>query len=192
MSLAQTQIYTGEADSVSLEPECDLIERAKHDRQAFGVLYERYRPMLLDHVYRRTGDVHATEDVVADVFMIVMRTLPRYRCRGVPLRFWMLRIATNVVKRWARRERRRAAAALDADHLADIAAPSTPGDMRDGRFTKALLTLPPRYQAVLSLYHLDGLSVKETAAVIGCREGTVRSRLTRARDALRVKLNGRR
>ena len=192
MSLAQTQIYAGEVNAVSPEPEGELIERAKSDRQAFGVLYQRYRPMLLDHVYRRIGDVQATEDVVADVFMIVMRTLPRYRCRGVPLRFWMLRIATNVVNRWARRERRRAAAALDADPLVDIAAPSTSGEKRYVRSMKALLALPSRYQAVLSLYHLDGLSVKETAAVLGCREGTVRSRLTRARDALRVKLNGRR
>ena len=192
MSLAHTQICTGKTNTVSPEPESELIERAKRDRQAFGVLYERYRPMLLDHVYRRTGDIHATEDLVADVFMIVMRSLPRYRCRGVPLRFWMLRIATNAVNRWARRKQRRATAALDADQLADIAAPSTPGELRDERFTTALLALPPRYQTVLSLYHLDGLSVKETASVLGCREGTVRSRLTRARDALRVKLNGRR
>ncbi len=63
----------------------------------------------------------------------------------------------------------------------------------DGEFLAcAMLSLPPRYQTVLSLYRLEGLSVKETAAVIGCREGTVRSRLTRARNALRAKLNGRR
>ncbi len=192
MSLAHSQPYTGGAQTASPEPESELIERAKRDPQAFGVLYERYHPMLLDHVYRRTGDVHATEDLVADVFVIVMRSLPGYRYRGVPLRFWILRIATNAVNRWARRKRRGAVATLDAEQLADVAEPPAAGEVRDGRFGQALLTLPPRYQAVLSLYHLEGLSVKETAAVLRCREGTVRSRLTRARQALREKLNGRR
>ena len=52
--------------------------------------------------------------------------------------------------------------------------------------------LPPKYQAVLSLHYLEGLAVKEVAAVLGCRMGTVKSRLSRGRQALRERLNGRR
>ncbi len=192
MTLAHVPAYKGAAQTASLERERDLIECAKRDPKDLGVLYQRYCPMLLNYVFRRTGDVHATEDLVADVFVIVMRSLPGYRYRGIPLRSWLLRIATNTVNRWARRQRRYAYAALDADQVADTNGRSTPGEARDEHLQRVLLTLPPRYQAVLSLYHMEGLSVGETAAIVGCREGTVRSRLARARDALRKQLNGRR
>jgi len=191
MSVACVQAGMGEAEAISSDLEHELIERAKHDPEAFGVLYQRYLPVLSNYVFRRTGDVHTTEDLVADVFLIVMRTLPGYRYRGVPLRFWLLRIATNVVNRWARRQRRRTAVPLNDDLCGETVSPT--GDGIDGEHVmRALLSLPPRYQAVLSLHHLEGLSVPETAAVIGCREGTVRSRLARARDALRKALNERR
>ena len=192
MGLAQAQMYLGEAEAVSLVPEDDLIERAKRDPDAFGVLYQRHYRMLANYVYRRTGDMHATEDLVADAFLIVMRSLPGYRCRGVPLRFWLLRIATNVVNRWARQQRRRKTLPLEAEEIAGRTVSSTYEGADSEHVQRALLSLPPRYQAVLSLYHVEGLSVKETAAVMGCREGTVRSRLARARDALRRQLSERR
>ena len=192
MSLAQVHASVAGAATASLEPERDLIKRAKRDPKAFGVLYQQHYPMLVDYVFRRTGDIHATEDLVSDVFLIVIRSLSGYRARGVPLRFWLLRIATNVVNRWARRRRRRMFVSLEPGQLADRTVSSTRGQADGEHVQRAMLSLPPRYQAVLSLYHLEGLSVKETAAVLGCREGTVRSRLTRAREALREKLNRRR
>ena len=51
--------------------------------------------------------------------------------------------------------------------------------------TEALLTLPPRRQSVLVLHHVQELGVREIAAILGCREGTVKSRLARARAAFR-------
>ncbi len=174
--------------------ERELIERAKRDRDAFALLYRRHYRGLAAYVYRRTGDLHTTDDLVADVFLTALRTLPRYRYRGIPLRFWLLRIATNAVNRWARRQRRGAIASLDADQMEDIRTGRGlhDGDHDQDRAQRALLTLSPKHQAVLSLHYLEGLAVREVAGVLGCREGTVKSRLARARDALRAKLNGRR
>ena len=191
MSLAQVQAYVGE-QAVPLKCEGELIERAKVDPEAFARLYRKHRPVLLDHVYRRTGDVHVTEDLVADVFLEALRSLPGYRYRGVPLRFWLLRIATHAVNRWGRRHRRKRFALLQAERLCERTVSSTIGEADGEHVRRALLELPPRYQAVLALYYFEGLSVKETATVIGCREGTVRSRLARAREALRRTLIGRR
>jgi RNA polymerase sigma-70 factor (ECF subfamily) len=53
----------------------------------------------------------------------------------------------------------------------------------------ALLALAPKHQAVLALHYLEGLAIKDVAAILGCRVGTVKSRLARARDALRARLN---
>ncbi len=194
MSLVQAQGCLAEADWTSVEHERDLIERAKRDRQAFAELYRQHYRALSNYVFRRTGDAHATEDLVADVFLIVLRTLPRYRYRGVPLRFWLLRIATNAVNRWVRRRARRDTEVLDTDGLPDPKAnpAGADGQIDQERARIALLSLKPKHQAVLSLHYLEGLAVKEVSAVIGCRVGTVKSRLARARDALRQKLESRR
>ncbi|MBN2564039.1 MAG: RNA polymerase sigma factor [Phycisphaerae bacterium] len=191
MSLVQLQVGMSKAGWSPAENEAVLVERAKRDREAFTILYRRHYRLLSDYVFRRTGDVHATEDLVSDVFLTALRTLPRYRCRGVPVRFWLLRIATNAVNRWARRRRHRAAATLQTGQLEDIAAPapSTTGGIDHQRARRALLSLSPKHQAVLSLRYFEDLAVKEVAAVIGCRVGTVKSRLARARDALREELN---
>ena len=194
MSTVQLPLTACQAERAPVNEEADLVERAKRDRQAFAALYGRYYPMLSDYVFRRTGHVHATEDLVSEVFLVVLRTLPRYRYRGVPVRFWMFRIATNAVNRWARRERRHAAMSLSAEQLPDAGSPrrSTDGEVDPERARRALLSLSPKHQAVLSLHYFEGLAVKEVAAVIGCRVGTVKSRLARGRDALRQELNGRR
>jgi RNA polymerase sigma factor (sigma-70 family) len=190
----QLQVDLSTAESATRDDEASLVERAKHDREAFALLYRRHFRPLADYVYRRTGDPHATEDIVSDVFLTAWRTLPRYRYRGVPLRFWLLRLATNAANRWARRRRRHAAATLEADQLADpgSVASSTDGQIDVQRARRFLLSLSPKHQAVLSLHYLEGLSVEQVAAVIGCRAGTVKSRLARARDALREKLTRRR
>jgi RNA polymerase sigma-70 factor, ECF subfamily len=190
--MSQVQLsMTATVDWAAVDDDRDLVERAKYDRQAFALLYRRYYRTLANYVYRRTSDVHATEDLVSDVFLTALRTLPRYRYRGVPVRFWLLRIATNVVNRWARRQRRRAAAALPLERLesADASAPSAPDTIDAERAHRAMLSIAPKYQAVLSLHYFEGLPVKEVALVIGCREGTVKSRLARARDALRERLD---
>jgi len=182
------------ADRSCEADESVLVERAKQDRQEFAALYRRHYHGVATHIYRRVGDLHTAEDLVSEVFLIALRTLPRYRYRGVPLRFWLLRIATNVVNRWARRRRRGAIASLQADGL-EHAAPASDvgsGGIDRERAQAALLALPPKFQTVLSLHYFEGLAVSEVAAVIGCRVGTVKSRLSRARDALRDKLNQRR
>ena len=189
--MSQMEIY---ADVVSADwPHADdegaLIARARTDRDAFSTLYRRHYRSLMDHVYRRTGDVHATEDIVADVFLTALRMLPRYRYRGVPVRFWLLRIATNGVNHWARRRRRSPTCPLGSYEPLDL---ETPPDQNASaelqRARKALLSLPPKYQTVLALRYFESLSVAEIATVIGCRVGTVKSRLARAREALRVQL----
>lgn len=181
-------------DWSSSDDERDLINRAKRDRDAFAELYRRHSHGVAAHIYRRTGDPHATEDLVADVFLAALRALPRYRYRGVPLRFWLLRIATNAVNRWVRRRRRGATADLHVaeDVNVDAGSSMTDGEVDAEHALRALLRLAPKYQAVLSLHYLEGLSVREVAAVVGCRAGTVKSRLARARDALRARLTERR
>ncbi len=190
MSVAHWHVVVPDTDGADVACERDLVERAKCDREAFAMLYRRHYRMLTGYVYRRLGDVHATEDLVAEVFLSALRALPRYRYRGVPLRFWLLRIATHAVNRSARRNRRMCVEHAELERVPQTAheGSSTPDDADRERARRALLSLSPKHQAVLALHHLEGLCVADVAAILGCRVGTVKSRLARARDALREKL----
>ena len=132
-----------------------------------------------------------TEDLVADVFVAALRNLPRYRDRGLPFKAWLYRIATNCLNRWARRERKRTRKPLDPE-LADRRGPPIDAGLTRAGARRALLSLAPKHQAVLALHYLEGMPLQEVALAVGCRVGTVKSRLARGRQALRRHLQMRR
>ena len=173
------------------DAEGELIERAKGDPEAFGVLYRRHYRPVVGYLYRRVGDEHTAEDLAAEVFLSAMRALPRYRVTGVPFRAWLLRIATNAANRWAKRERSRSV--RHARVVKRDAEPAgAPHDPAHSGALDALLALSVRHQEVLTLHHVEGLSVDEVSAVLGCRPGTVKSRLSRGREELKYELIRRR
>ncbi|MFN0059808.1 MAG: RNA polymerase sigma factor [Planctomycetota bacterium] len=182
----------------SLPSECasddDLVARAAHDRSAFAELYQRHYRAIGSYLFRRTGDHHATEELLSDVFFAALRGLRRYRARGLSLRAWLYRIATNEANRWARRRRRRRRLYSLEDVVVEVpdrgdASPTATGGF--ARLHSALWSLPVRHQAVVALFYLEELSVEEIAQVLATRVGTVKSRLARARETLREKLRGR-
>ena len=141
----ELQICATVPDPAELDGERELVERAKRDSQAFALLYRRYYPAIVGYVYRRVGDRHTAEDLVAEVFLTALRYLPRYRYRGVPVRAWFYRIATNEVNRWARKQGRsplRNPSWADESVLADAAAQRDPDtDGRVERARQALLSV---------------------------------------------------
>ena len=88
------------------QAEARLIERAKTDPAAYGVLYRLHYGAIAQYLFRRTGDYHAAEDLACETFMAAYRSMPRYQSRGIDFRSWLYRIATNNANRWARRQRR--------------------------------------------------------------------------------------
>ncbi len=171
--------------------ERELVAQAKRDPKAFAVLYRIHYDAIAGYVLRRVGNVHSAEDLVAEVFLSAMRSLPRYRHRGVPIRAWFYRIATHSVNRWSRGRRRRGFLALpeSLEATASVAARSTDDGFDPVAARAAMLKLSPKFQTVLALHYLEGLALAEVATVTGWRLGTVKSRLSRARVALRETLS---
>jgi len=160
---------------------------------AFVVLYREHYAALAAYLYRRTGCRHATEDLLAEVFLAAYRGLPRYRDRGRPILFWLYGIATRLVGRWLRG--RRSEEPLAA--AAEVPAPDEPvrevAAAEEAARARALLArLPRRFQDVLALHYLEDLRVEEIAQALALRPGTVKSRLSRGRARLRRLLEGRR
>ena len=170
------------------DPDVRLALLARDDPSAFSPIYRRHYTTIVGYLYRRLGDSHVAEDLAADTFIAALNGLHRYRPTGAPFRAWLLRIATNLANNHVRTTARRRCGLRSIerwqrDHADDLAEHEVA--------RSALLDLSPNHQAVLSLHHVEGLSVEETAAVLGCRPGTVKSRLSRARDALRQALKER-
>ena len=195
--MTELPISASKQDWLCDESDRTLVARARRDATAFAEIYRRNCHAITGYILRRIGDRHATDDLVAEVFLTAMRALPRYRYRGIPLRAWLYRIATNTVNRWATRNTWRNKVSLGLDHHTDESlSATTPSGEEDAanvdRARRAMLMLSPKLQSVLALHYLEDLSVEEVAAVLGCRVGTVKSRLSRARDALRERLLERR
>lgn len=189
-SVSVVQAADSFADSQAVvadrEFEREFVRRAKGgDRAALSSLYDLHAPAVLRYLVRRTGSEHTAEDITADVFTALVQNVRGYEDRGLPIRAWLFRVATHRVNRWARRQRLRTFVGLPAD--VQQGSESTSGGSGDG-VLRHLLSLPPDFQSVLSLYYLEGLGVAEVARILGAAEGTVRSRLSRARDALRKRL----
>jgi RNA polymerase sigma-70 factor (ECF subfamily) len=189
-----------EADSAAaagLEPcgdENELVERAKTQPQAFGLLYERYYGRMLSYIYRRTLDVGLAESLTSNTFFNALRGLPGYDHRG-KFGAWLYRIAGNEIRlnwraersrresdcRWREEFGRLRFAANQA-----IAAEDVEEKMRQfARLHDALRCLPERYQTVLALRYFEGLSCDEVADVVGKKLGTVKSLIHRGLERLK-------
>ena len=165
-----------------------LVEQAREYPSAFVSLYELHYDAIARHLYRRTGRREATEDLISDTFLLALRHLSRYKDRGMSFRSWLYRIATNEANNWSRRQKRNHRIIEDVSEIVDERSEGDRDTLELDRARRVMRRLAPRFQAVLALYHLEGMSVAEVATVLDCRRGTVKSRLARGRKALRVEL----
>lgn len=146
------------------------------------------------------GDYEEARDLSQDVFLQVFRTIDRFRGQSA-LRTWIYRIAVNQARnrhRWWRRRRRADQVSIE-EHVqqhGELPAPDGAGDpvralgSREtaARVWGALDALPFDQRTAIILREIDGMSYEEIAFSLGVAIGTVKSRLTRAREALRGRL----
>jgi RNA polymerase sigma-70 factor (ECF subfamily) len=155
------------------DADLDLIDRASRgDPDAFDVLIADRVGSAFRLAKAIVGDTHEAEDVVEEAFVSAWRNLPRLR-EAQRFDAWFDRILLNA----ARRTRQRGSAASVALETGDGGSANDPVQGAIGR-------LPVDQRAVLAMYHLEGLSVEEVAAVLGTSVGTAGSRLRDARNAL--------
>jgi len=184
--------------------EAPLVERARRgDREAFDLLVGRHLQHVFAVVWRILRHREDTEDVVQEVFLAAFQALPRYRGDS-RLSTWLHRIAvTRALNHLDRKEEKMrralrnvedAALRLDSgtDGPADWVLRGTPSplealeaDELGRRLAACLSRLPGAWRLVLTLRDVDARSYEEIARLAGLALGTVRSRLSRARMALR-------
>jgi RNA polymerase sigma-70 factor, ECF subfamily len=180
--------------------ERSLVELCrKGDAEAFCRLVGLHEGMVYNLALRLLGNPEDAKDLSQDVFLQVYRTLNRFEGRS-SLKTWIYRIVVNQSRnrqRWWRRRRRDRACGLEDVTAADELKMTRGKDEKSAfdeisrgegarRMQRALGALSFDHRAILLLREVEELSCEEIATALSVPEGTVKSRLSRAREALRL------
>jgi RNA polymerase sigma factor (sigma-70 family) len=170
------------------------VERARRgDAAAYEALVRAHQDIAFRTACLFAGSAADAEEAAQDAFVKAWRALPRFRA-GAPFRPWLLAIVGNEARNRRRAAGRRAGLAARAatERAWGDAAPSPEAALLAGgerrELLAALQALDERDRAVIACRHLLDLSEAETAEVLGCRRGTVKSRLSRALGRMRDQL----
>ncbi len=164
------------------------------DREAFRVLVDRYGQRIVAFCGSRLRSDDEARDIAQEVFVRAYRSLAAFR-QGESFPAWLFAIAANQLRSRFRAfasDRHKVEA---AGSEAASAAPTDPADeaadaIRAQALRKAVAALPRDHRLPVQLYYFGGLSVAETAQSLGLGEEAVKTRLFRARKALRIALEG--
>jgi RNA polymerase sigma-70 factor, ECF subfamily len=181
-----------------------LLEATKTgDEVAFAELVRRYRNQITNYVYRMTNDYELAVDLAQETFMRVYAAAERYQT-SYAFSTYIYRIATNLAISELRRRKRRRLVSLSSffrerESPGDTSELEMPDpvplqdvvyveDERRAAVARAIATLPEKYRAPLVLRDVEERSYEEIASILQMNEGTVKSRINRARTFLRDKL----
>ncbi len=177
-----------ERSAAELQEEARWIEAAKRDRNAFGVLYDRYVGQIYSYCYYQTGRREEAEDLTSETFQRALERLDEFEWRGIPYSAWLYRVAANLM---AKRRRRPAWIELPEP----LAGPAEDDPERrwlnreEGDALHAAVRRLPvdQRQAVLLKFEAR-LRNKEIGMIMGRSEGAVKLLLFRAVHGLRRRL----
>jgi RNA polymerase sigma-70 factor (ECF subfamily) len=171
-----------------------LEQAASGDETAFAVIYERHRGLVFRFAYRLSQSRETAEEITHDCFLSLIKEPQRFKTQDqrVSLRTYLCAAARNLV---FKRLRRAGLETAIEDFSEQLAATESQGPLRlllDAEVSevvrKAIGELPPLQREALILFEYEELSLAEIAEVAGADVGTVKSRLHRARERLRIAL----
>lgn len=172
------------------------------EREGFELLIDNYQSKVINISYGMLSNQEDAYDVSQEVFIKIYKSIDKFQGNS-SLSTWIYRITMNMCKDFLRKRGRAVVYSLndvigDTDKERDIKDDSlTPEEVTEQNEVQqavrdAINALKEEYKQVISLYDLEGLSYEEVAYSLDCPIGTVKSRLNRARAALRKKLSDKR
>jgi RNA polymerase sigma-70 factor, ECF subfamily len=174
---------------VSDDPETNritaLVDRAKSgDSDAFAELYDHYLDTIFRYIYYRVGSKQLAEDLTSDTFVRALRRIGSFTWQGRDFGAWLVTIARNLVVDHFKSSRFRLEVTtgemLDADEVQDGPEGAVMEAFTNAALIDAVKRLNPQQQECLVLRFLQGLSVAETAKIMGKNEGAIKTLQYRA------------
>ena len=181
-----------------------LLKDIQHDPQRFGEIYDAFYDKIFGYVFRRTINYDAAKDIAAETFLKAYVGIGKFRWRNISVLYWLYRIATNELNKYFN-SRTYLPESLSRIHeeyginITDYSNAETERilleeDLEKHRmFVKIndhIKRLYIKYQDVISLRFYERKSIKEIAAILGKREGTVKSLLSRGMESLKGTITG--
>jgi len=177
-----------------------LIKQAKHDPEAFGAIFDAYYDQIFGYILKRVGDVHLSQDIAAETFFKALDRLWQFQWRNISILSWLYRIATNETNQYFRGDRKRLYSLDKILEENNIDFPDEVNILEEVinqekemeraedwiRVRKLLQKLPEKYQAVVALRYFEDKKISEIAEILGKKEGTVKSLLSRALAQMRL------
>jgi RNA polymerase sigma-70 factor, ECF subfamily len=162
-----------------------LVELARGgDADAFGLLYDHYQVSVYRFVYYRVGSVALAEDLTSETFFRALRSMASFRWQGKDFGAWLMTIARNLTTDHFKAGRTRLEYATEdmSPHDGSTEGPESAvlASMTNQALLAALTSLPHEQQECLVMRFLQGLSIAETAKVLGRSDGAVKQLQLRA------------
>jgi RNA polymerase sigma-70 factor (ECF subfamily) len=180
-----------------LNDEEQLIKQAKIDSKAFGQLYEVYYPKIFAYVFRVSGDYNTSRDIASETFAKAYIKISSFKWKGISISSWFFRIATNELNQYFRKKKYTPFTLIDLSVYKEISLDNTFTDETNTTLSnmyiaedfknvqKQLRALRPVYQKVIALKYFEEMTIKEISEILGKKEGTIKSLLSRGIDQLR-------
>ena len=162
-----------------------LVRQAQDgDAEAFGRLYDHYLTMVHRYLVHRVGDRALAEDFTSETFVRALRRIDSLSFQGRDVGAWLVTIARNIVRDHVKSSRFRlevtTADMRDADRVTDGPEDAVVQALTNEQLLACIRQLGSEQQECISLRFLQGLSVAETAAVMGKRDGAIKALQHRA------------
>jgi RNA polymerase sigma-70 factor (ECF subfamily) len=169
-----------EDKKVDLTEEVALINEARTNPDAFGLLYERYVGKIYNYVFFRVGNANDAEDLTAKVFFKALNSIGTYRHLGLPFSAWLYRIAHNLVANHYRDRAKVTEVSIENLVIPDSSRTSSPevylSKKQDNTYLLSLINdLTPQKRELIILKFVQKLSNAEIAVIFGKTEGAIKS-----------------
>ena len=170
---------SSEGDAAERNRLIALVELARGgDTEAFGMLYDHYQASVYRFLYYRLGSVALAEDLMSETFFRALRSMGSFRWQGKDFGAWLMTIARNLTADHYKAGRTRLEYATEDMSPHDSATDGPETEVLASLTNDALLTalkqLPAEQQECLVMRFLQGLSIAETAKVLGRSDGAVK------------------
>jgi RNA polymerase sigma-70 factor (ECF subfamily) len=186
--MSDPELYTSGAEQEGAAlSDARLVEDARRgNRDAFGILVQRYERRLIRVILRFVSDLELSKDLAQETFL---RAFVRFDQFDPSRRFgpWLFRIGVNLTFDFLRRRRRRAKLSVFTDYWnsagGDPETPDPRGELDTRQEVELVLKqVPEKYRTVLILRDMENFSTSEIAAIMNRKEATIRWRLAEARN----------
>lgn len=186
---------SGQPDSDEQPRVAALVQLAQGgDKEAFAQLYDLYVDTVFRYVLVRVANRALAEDLTSETFVRAIRRIDSFTWQGKDIAAWFVTIARNLIADHVKSARFRFEVATadmrDADERVDAPDTEVLTRLRDERLVSAIKQLGPDQAECITLRFLQGLSLADTARVLGKSEGAVKQLQLRATRALRKALEG--